>query len=92
MSELAERYFNRSIKLEVELIGICVDTVTRGLINLNWSFIDQFWIPDIQVSLFTRDKEEFFLVEEIYFDPQVSGTPHHIEELKIELASYKQNP
>jgi len=91
MKTWGARFFALNRTNEVELIGVPLEHVARALRALGWSKDDEFWAPDLQVSRLVRHEDEIFIIQETYFDPKVTGTHWHVEELREFISGIDPN-
>jgi hypothetical protein len=82
MKTWEERFFDLNRTNQIELVGVPLEHVARALYVLRWIKDDQFWAPDLHVTRFHRGQDEIFVIQETYFDPKLTGTEMHVEEIR----------
>jgi len=91
MKTWEERFFALNQTNEVELVGVPLEHVVRALYVLKWTKDDQFWAPDLHVTRFHRDQDEIFVIQETYFDPKLTGTEKHVDEIRQISSGFDPN-
>ena len=86
------KQFFESTKNETELNVESLDSLKSCLDGEGWIHKDVFWSPDLQVDLLEKDNDSLYIIQETYFNVQLSAQPSVVEALLCKLEEYDIKP